>query len=118
MTVYEVNDLVMDGFVKEANKNIIMVGVGIASSECQLVQFLEEFLSHLTPLTQKCQLILGIGFLISILEGFFASPVEGSKGTPIWYHSIDDLVNEIGSKLLREPSCEETEVKSDVGMII
>ena len=118
MTVHKVDDLVMNSLVKKANKDIIMMGVCISSGKCQLFELLEEFLGHLTSLTQKRQLVLGIGFLIGVLKGFFTSSAEGSESAPIWYHGINDLVDEIGGELLRESSYEETEVESDVSVVI
>ena len=118
MTIYKVDNLVVDGLVKEVDKDIVMVSVSVSSGECQLVKLLEEFLGHLASLMQKCQLILSVGFLIGVLEGFFTSSVESPKSAPIQYCSIDDLIDEIGGKLLRESSCEETRIESDAVVVI
>ena len=82
MAIYQVNDLVMNSLVEETNKDIIVMGVCVSCGECQQVEFLEEFLSRLRSLMQKRQLVLGIGFLVCVLEGFLTLLSEIRERSP------------------------------------
>ena len=79
MTIHKVNNLVVDCFVEETDKDIVMMNIGVASSKCQQVKLLKEFLSRFRSLTQERQLVLGVGFLVGILESFFALLPEISE---------------------------------------
>ena len=101
MSIYKVDDLTVNGFMEKLEKDVIMMGISVTSSECQLVEFLEEFLSRFRTLSQQCQLIFSVGLLVGILEGFFAFLPEVLKCSPSGKTHPNDLVDEIGRKLLR-----------------
>ena len=100
MAIYKVNDFVVNGFVEEADEDIVVMGICISGGERQQIKFLKEFLSCFRTLSQQRQLVLSIGLLVGILEGFFTFLAKiGERPPPGETHS-DDLVNEVGRELL------------------
>ena len=95
-----------------------MMGVCITSGKCQLVEFLEEFLSCFRTLSQQRQLILGIGLLVGVLEGFFAFLTEILERSPSGYAHSNNLVDEVGCELFRQSPHKETEVESDLSRLV
>ena len=95
-----------------------MVGVGVTCGERQQVEFLEEFLRRPCSLTQERQLVLGVGLLIGVLEGFFAFLLEVLKCSPPGKTHSNDLIDEISRKLFWQSSCKEAEVESDSSGVI
>ena len=72
--------------------------VHISCCECQLIELLEELFHSFAFLFEKYELILGIGFLISVLEGGFTSCVKVREGSSHWECIFHALIDEIGCK--------------------